>query len=110
MKKSKPNNGLVYSTDPNFKIEEEVEDINTPPKNDQKLKIILDTKKRAGKVVTLILGFIGQESDLEILGKKLKKLCGTGGSVKDFEIIIQGDHREKIFNYLIKEGYKNTKK
>ena len=103
--------GFVYSTDPNFKFEEEPQQVHeTLPQNQQKLKIRLDTKQRAGKSVTLVENFIGQEEDLEDLGKKLKNFCGTGGSVKDKQIIIQGDQREKILQWLIKNGYKNSKK
>ena len=78
--------------------------------NQQKLKVRLDTKQRAGKAVTLVENFIGTEEDLEDLGKKLKNFCGTGGSVKDREVIIQGDQREKVFQWLLKNGFKNTKK
>ena len=70
----------------------------------------MDTKRRAGKAVTLIDGFIGKEEALQELGKKLKSFCGTGGSAKDREIIIQGDQREKVLQWLIKNGYKDSKK
>ena len=80
------------------------------PAADQKLKIRLDTKQRAGKAVTLVEGFIGQEQDLEDLGKKLKGFCGTGGSAKDREIIVQGDQRDKVLQWLLKNGYTKTKK
>ena len=105
------NNGFVFSTDPNFKIEEDeqTQEETLIPKQ-QKLKIRLDTKQRAGKAVTLVEHFIGKENDLEELGKKLKTFCGTGGSVKDGEIIIQGDQREKVLQWLIKNGYTSTKK
>lgn len=111
-KKSKPDNrGFVFSTDPNFKFEEEPEEVQeTAAANQQKLKVRLDTKQRAGKAVTLVENFIGTEEDLEDLGKKLKNFCGTGGSVKDKQIIIQGDQREKVLQWLLKNGYKNTKK
>ncbi|WP_276499954.1 translation initiation factor [Terrimonas pollutisoli] len=110
-KKNKPDNrGFVYSTDPNFKFEENQQNFETLPASQQKLKIRLDTKHRGGKVVTLIEGFIGEESALEELGKKLKSFCGTGGSAKDGEIIVQGDQREKVLQWLMKNGYKLAKK
>jgi translation initiation factor 1 len=110
-KKNKPDNkGFVYSTDPNFSFDEEQENIITLPATEQKLKIRLDMKQRAGKAVTLVEGFIGQESDLEDLGKKLKGFCGTGGSAKGGEIIVQGDQREKVLQWLLKNGYTKTKK
>jgi len=110
-KKNKPDTrGFVYSTDPNFSFEEEQSDVETLPPALQKLKVRLDTKHRAGKAVTLVEGFIGKSADLEELGKKLKSFCGTGGSVKDGEIIVQGDQREKIVQWLLKNGYKQVKK
>ncbi|MEI8059792.1 MAG: translation initiation factor [Ferruginibacter sp.] len=103
--------GLVYSTDPNFKIEEEISDnTETLLSAQQKLKVRLDKKHRAGKMVTLIEGFIGKEVDREEIGKKLKAFCGTGGSVKDGEIIVQGDNRDKVLQWLLKNGYANSKK
>ncbi|MEJ0103108.1 MAG: translation initiation factor [Bacteroidota bacterium] len=110
-KKNKPDTrGFVYSTDPGFKFEEENTGLETLSAAQQKLKIRLDTKHRAGKAVTLIEGFIGKEEDLEELGKKLKSFCGTGGSAKDGEIIVQGDQREKVLQWLLKNGYKNSRK
>lgn len=111
-KKNKPdNNGFVFSTDPNFRFEEEPEEVKqTLAANQQKLRIRLDTKQRAGKAVTLVQQFIGIEEDLEDLGKKLKNFCGTGGSVKDGEIVIQGDQRDKILQWLLKNDFKNSKK
>lgn len=102
--------GIVYSTDPNFKIEEEKTEQETLPLAQQQLRIKLDTKHRGGKAVTLITGFVGREEDCEDLGKKLKSFCGTGGSAKDFEIIVQGDNRDKVLQWLIKNGYTKTKK
>jgi len=110
-KKNKPDkNGFVFSTDPGFKFEEEPENLETILPKQQKLRIRLDTKHRAGKAVTLIEGFIGKEEDLEDLGKKLKSFCGTGGSAKDAEIIVQGDQREKVLQWLLKNGYTSSKK
>ncbi len=110
-KKNKPDSkGFVYSTDPNFQFEEEQQALHTLPPEQQKLRVWLDTKQRAGKAVTLITGFVGTNDDLEDLGKKLKNACGTGGSAKDNEIIIQGDQREKVMQWLLKNGYKNSKK
>lgn len=103
--------GLVYSTDPDFKLpDENREGPATIESSQQKLRIRLDTKHRAGKAVTLVEGFIGTMADMEDLGKKLKSFCGTGGSVKDGEIIVQGDNREKIVQWLQKNGYKSAKK
>jgi translation initiation factor 1 len=110
---SKKNKGgaspMVYSTDPNFKIEVEEKNIETLSPVDQLLRVILETKHRAGKTVTIVYGFVGKEEDMNVLGKALKNHCGTGGSVKEGEIIIQGDHRQKVFQYLQKAGYKKVK-
>lgn len=102
-------NSIVYSTDTNFKPEEKTTE-ETLPVHEQLLKVRLDAKHRGGKLVTLIEGFSGSETDLEKLGKQLKSFCATGGSVKNGEIIIQGDNREKILQWLIKEGYRKSKK
>ena len=110
-KKNKPDSrGFVFSTDPNFKFEEEPHSNETLLPAQQKLKVRLDTRHRAGKAVTLVEGFIGKEEDLEDLGKKLKSFCGTGGSAKDGEIIIQGDQREKVIRWLSKNGYIKAKR
>jgi translation initiation factor 1 len=110
-KKNKPDaRGFVFSTDPNFSFEEENNDAETLVPEQQKLRIWLETKHRAGKAATVVKGFIGIDDDLEFLGKKLKSFCGTGGSAKDGEIIIQGDQREKVLQWLLKNGYKQTKK
>jgi len=110
-KKNKPDShGFVYSTDPDFKFAEEVRNPETLLPKQQKLKIKLDTKHRAGKAVTLIEGFIGKEEDLEDLGKKLKSFCGTGGSAKNGEIIIQGNQKDKVLQWLLKNGYTSSKK
>jgi len=107
MKKNKLN---IYSTNPDFKWEEEEEENETIAPQQQKLRVGIDRKQRAGKEVSLITGFIGKNEDLEDLGKLLKSKCGVGGSVKEGDIIIQGNHVEKIIKILIEQGFKNTKK
>ncbi|MET3875505.1 translation initiation factor [Chitinophaga sp. OAE865] len=109
-KKNTPGNGIVYSTNPNFSFEpEQEEDAVTLAPAEQILRVTLDKKQRAGKVVTLITGFIGKEEDIQKLGKELKTKCGTGGSVKDGEILIQGDYKDKVIKWLLDWGYKRTK-
>ena len=103
--------GFVYSTDPNFGFQhEEEKPAETLLPQQQKLKVRLDTKHRAGKAVTLIEGFNGTDEDLQTLGKALKNFCGTGGSAKEAEIIIQGDQRDKVLQWLLKNGYKNARR
>jgi translation initiation factor 1 len=102
--------GFVYSTDPNFHLEQEDTNIDPLTPSQQKLKVRLETKHRAGKAVTLIDGFIGKDGDLQDLCKKLKTFCGTGGSAKDGEIIVQGDQREKVIKWLSKNGYSCVKR
>jgi translation initiation factor 1 len=110
-KKTGTGGGIVYSTNPDFRLPNEEKRLNeTLSPAQQKLKVRLDTKQRGGKVVTLVSGFSGTDDDLEDLGKKLKAFCGTGGSVKNGEIIIQGDQREKVLPWLIKNDFKNSKK
>ena len=110
-KKIQSLSGLVYSTDPDFKLpDENFEEQETIEPSQQQLIIRLDTKHRAGKAVTLVAGFTGTNADLDELEKKLKTFCGTGGSVKDGEIIIQGDNRDKVLQWLQKNGYKSSKK
>ena len=100
---------LVYSTNPDYMLPSEAEERVTLLPAEQALRIILETKHRAGKTVTIVYGFEGAEADIEALGKALKNYCGTGGSVKDGEIIIQGDHRQKVFQYLKQKGYNKAK-
>lgn len=111
-KKNKPDNqGFVYSTDPNFRFEEEAgEQAATLPPAQQPLRVRLDTKNRGGKAVTLVQQFVGTDADLEELGKKIKNFCGTGGAVKDGEVIIQGDQRDKVMQFMLKNGYTKAKK
>ncbi len=102
--------GMVYSTDPDFNYsnDEEVQEQTLQPSN-QNLRIWLDRKQRGGKVATLICGFKGSSDDLKELAKMLKTKCGVGGAAKDGEIIIQGDHRDKVMDLLQKAGYKCKK-
>lgn len=100
---------LVYSTNPDYMVPNETEEKITLSPAEQLLRIILETKHRAGKTVTIVYGFEGTDADLEALGKALKNFCGTGGSVKDGEIIVQGDHRQKVFQYLKQKGYNKAK-
>lgn len=106
-KKNSNRIGVVYSTNPDFEYEE-IEELEeeTLPNNQQKLYVQLDKKQRAGKQVTLITGFVGRSEDLERLGKELKNKCGVGGSVKDNEILLQGDFRQKVIDYLMQKDYK----
>ncbi len=107
---SKKREGIVYSTNPNFNFgnEEQESQVSLDPKQ-QLLYIWLDSKGRNGKTVTLIKGLKGNEADLEKLAGDLKRFCGTGGSVKSGDIIIQGDFRQKVIAYLTDKGYKTKK-
>ena len=101
---------VVYSTNPAYNYETIEDDTTeTLPKNQQKLRISIEKKGRGGKTVTLIKGFVGKEDDLKELGKLLKTKCGVGGSVKDNEIIIQGDFIQRIIELLKAEGYTQAK-
>lgn len=102
--------GVVYSTNPDYEYSDDSqEEANTLPKNQQKLRLNMERAGRGGKTVTLVKGFIGSEEDITALCKLLKQKCGVGGSVKDGEIIIQGDHRQRLVEILKKEGYTHTK-
>lgn len=102
--------GVVYSTNPDYEYEDEqVEEAATLPKNQQKLRISMERAGRGGKTVTLVRGFVGTDTDLNALCKLLKQKCGVGGSAKAGEIIIQGDHRQRLVELLKTEGYTQTK-
>ena len=99
MAKKREKINIVYSTNPDFNYEFEEDDasVDTLPVNQQKLYVSIDRKQRAGKEVTLVEGFVGTEDDLKELGKFLKNKCGVGGTVKDNEILIQGNFKVKIY-------------
>ncbi len=102
--------GMVYSTNPDFEYDTgEEPEVETLPPAQQDLRVWRDTKQRGGKVVTLVKGFVGSADDLEELGRMVKKKCGVGGSAKDGEIIIQGDHRDRIVEILSQAGYRCKK-
>lgn len=107
MKKNK-GSGVVYSTNPDYVFNSFEEETDTPENSRQELKIWLD-RKGGGKVVSRLTGFIGKDEDLQALKKKLQNQCGSGGAAKDSEILIQGDHRDKLLAFLLKEGYKAKK-
>lgn len=99
--------GVVYSTNPEFSYnKEQEEENNTLPPPQQNLKVMLDKKQRKGKAVTLVCGFVGSDTDLKELGKNLKSKCGVGGTVKDGEILIQGDFCNRVIELLKNDGYK----
>ncbi|MCS7086341.1 MAG: translation initiation factor [Bacteroidia bacterium] len=98
--------GIVYSTDPDFRPTIEDEEPQTLPPHKQDLRLTLDKKLKAGKKATVVYNFVGKSADLERLGKALKAACGVGGTVKNGEIILQGDHLEKVKNELTKMGYR----
>lgn len=106
-KRKKGRIDIVYSTNPNFKYDYDGEEKQeTLPPSQQKLYVSLDRKNRKGKVVTLVEGFIGSEDDMKELGKKLKSLCGSGGTAKEGNILLQGDFRDKIITVLQNEGFR----
>jgi translation initiation factor 1 len=101
--------GLVFSTNKNIDLSNQEDEIETPIPGQQDLRVWLEKNHRGGKIASVIKGFVGKQEDLEALGKTIKTKCGTGGSAKEGEIIIQGDHREKIVALLQQLGYKAKK-
>jgi translation initiation factor 1 len=101
---------IVYSTNPNYEYENGDEMQETLENSKQELKVLIDRKQRKGKSLTLITGFIGDNEDLKELAKILKSKCGVGGSSKENQILIQGEFKDKIFDFLIDVGYTKTKK
>jgi len=108
--KRKDKTGIVYSTNPDFHYEYDVErEKETLVAGKQDLRVMLDSRNRKGKKVTLIAGFAGTDNDLQKLGRELKMICGSGGTAKEGEILIQGDFRDKIMDWLLNKGYKAKK-
>lgn len=106
-KKNKNIQGIVYSTASDFSYDyEQAAEAETLPPQQQNLKVLIDRKNRGGKEATLVTGFIGTDADLQALGKLLKSKCGVGGSAKDGEIIVQGNHADKVLQLLQQQGYK----
>ena len=102
--------GVVYSTNPDFAYaDSQPAPTATLPPAQQQLRVQLDKKQSGGKQVTLVTGFVGLDADLQTLGKLLKSKCGVGGSAKDGEIVVQGDHRDPVLALLLKAGYKAKK-
>jgi translation initiation factor 1 len=102
--------GIVFSTNRDYKFDEPASDARaTLPPSGQELRVWLDRKHRAGKQVTLVRGFVGTDDDLQTLARELKNKCGVGGTAKDGEIVIQGDHRDRVTDILLKAGYKAKK-
>lgn len=105
-KRKADKNGAVYSTNPDFEFEYENEDIETLKPELQNLKVIIDRSQRKGKTVTIVSGFIGNADDLKLLEKQLKNKCGVGGTSKNGEILIQGNVKTKVIEYLKLNNYK----
>ena len=104
-KKNRPV-GVVFSTNPDYQYQYDDEpEAETLAPEKQRLRVSLDRHHRGGKTVTLVTGFIGTDDDLQALGKLLKSRCGVGGAAKDGEIIVQGEHVEKVKQILAAEGY-----
>lgn len=100
---------IVYSTNPDFNYNDEESPVETLAPERQKLRVSIERHHRGGKTVTLVRGFMGTDDDLQTLAKLLKTKCGTGGSAKDGEIIIQGEVKDRVITLLLQLGYKNTK-
>ena len=101
---------VVYSTNPDYNyVTDEEPEVETLPKPQQKLRVQMEKNHRGGKVVTIVRGFVGTDDDLKALAKLLKTRCGVGGSAKDGEIIVQGDHRDRVVELLVAAGYKCKK-
>ncbi len=100
---------MVYSTNPDYQFENDEAEIETLPRQQQKLRVRIEKNHRGGKTVTIVSGFVGSDDDLKELGRLLKTKCGVGGSQKDGEVLVQGDFKEKVIQILKQEGYTQTK-
>ncbi len=101
--------GLVFSTNPDFQLPDSDDPTPEPGMDKQVLRVWLE-RGRGGKESTVVKGFVGPEDRLEELAKLIKNKCAAGGSAKDGIIIVQGDHRDKVLQLLLAQGYKNVKK
>ena len=108
-KSKKHREGVVYSTSSDFEYDDEQEEAETLPPQEQRVKVRTEKKGRKGKTAVVVDGFVGSDQDLKDLAKELKSACGTGGSAKEGQIIIQGEMRSKIVELLKEKGYSNTK-
>ncbi len=106
---SRNTSGVIYSTNPDYayQVSDAAETVTLPPAQ-QSLKIWL-VKQGGNKVTTTVRGFVGTDTDLTDLGKQLKAVCGAGGAAKDGEVLVQGDHRDKVLAWLTGKGYKAKK-
>jgi translation initiation factor 1 len=109
-KKKRSDRFVVFSTDPDFEPAETEPDGASSPPFEQQIRVHLDRKGRRGKAVTLIRGFEGSQDEADKLLRTLKKMCGVGGSAKDGDLLLQGDHRDKVVQFMREKGYKDTKK
>lgn len=99
--------GLIFSTNRDLPLQRDDDGTDEIPEpRHQDLRVTLDRKNRKGKVATVVTGFQGPDAALEELGKMLKTKCGVGGSAKEGEIIIQGDHAKRVLEILLNEGYR----
>ena len=102
--------GVVYSTNPDYNYHDEADDqVPLLPPHQQRLRLSMERAGRGGKTVTIVRGFQGPDSDFQQLAKMLKQRCGVGGTAKDGEIIIQGDHRQRLLEILKSAGYSQAR-
>ena len=107
-KKKNRDGGLVYSTNPNFTPDEPEESSESLPASQMKVRIFLD-RLGGGKMVSRIEGILWKDEELVTLAKELKNKCGTGGSCKDGQILIQGDKRDRLVEILQSKGFQVKK-